>query len=85
MRTIVLFLNIGGLVIGLVAAILMARYPPRVLQITEKGEAPIAFVANPTEEGKRRGTRQQRLSEAAPWLLAVAFGLQLIALLLSSY
>ena len=73
-------LNAAALVIGLIAAILMARYPPRVLQITKGGQEPLTIVKEPTEEAKRVGRRQQRLSVAAPWLLALAFFLQFIAL-----
>ena len=81
MKTAVV-LNVIGLFIGLVAAILMYYCPPRVTQYTENGEPPINFVGNATGEGKRRGTWQLRLSRVAPCLLAVAFLLQLIAALL---
>ncbi len=76
------FLSAAGLLIGLVAAILMACYPPRVMQYTEKGEGHLALVVEATEEGKRWGKRQWWLSKVAPWLLALAFLLQFITLLL---
>jgi hypothetical protein len=55
MKTAVV-LNVIGLFIGLVAAILMYYFPPRVTLYTENGEPPINFVGNATGEGKRRGT-----------------------------
>src|SRR5947208_16296219 len=73
-------LNVAALVIGLFAAILLALYPPRVPQYTEKGEPVIAFTANPTEGGKRWGKYQEWASYAGPGLLCLAFFLQLVAL-----
>jgi hypothetical protein len=70
-----------GLLIGVVAAILMACYPPRIRQYTEKGEGAVSFVANATEEGKRWGKRQQWLSAVAPRLLGLAFLIQFVVVL----
>lgn len=80
--TTTLVLNVAGLFIGLVAAILMYYFPPRVILYTEKGEPHVTWTSNATDEGKRRGKHQSRLSKAAPCLLAIAFILQLIAALL---
>ena len=75
-----ILLNAFALAIGLVAAILMARYPPRVVQIGKDGLVAMTFVSPRSEEQQRIGRRQQRLSELAPWLLALAFLLQFVAL-----
>jgi hypothetical protein len=40
----------------------------------------MTFVSPGSEEQQRIGRRQQRLSELAPWLLALAFLLQFVAL-----
>ena len=77
-------LNVTALVVGLVAAMLLAFYPPRVPQYTEKGEPVISFTANPTEGGKRWGKYQEWASYAGPAFLAVAFLLQLIAVCVGS-
>lgn len=77
-----LVLNVAGLFFGLLAAILMYYFPPRVLLYTEKGEPEITWTGNATDEGKRRGKHQLWLSKAAPCFLATAFLLQLIATLL---
>lgn len=71
-----------GLLLGLVAAVLMYYFPARVIQFTEKGEGQITWVNNSTDEGKRKGRTQIVLSKTAPWLLAMAFLLQLPALML---
>jgi hypothetical protein len=75
-------LSAVGLFIGLVAAILMYYYPPRISLYTEKGEPYGGWVGNPTEKGKVFGWWQVALSKAAPWLLALAFFLQLVAVLM---
>ena len=80
--TMALCLNVTGLLIGLLAAVLMFYYPPRIMLYTEKGEAIITWTSNVTDEGKRQGKRQLWWSKAAPWFLALSFLLQLIALLL---
>ena len=72
--------NVAALCCGLLAAILLALWPPRVPQYTEKGEPVISWTANPTEKGKRWGTYQLWASYAGPALLFLAFLLQLIAL-----
>jgi len=75
----VLALNVTGLFIGLVAAVLMYYFPARITLYTENGEPHITWISNTTDEGKRRGKQQMWLSKAAPWLLATSFLLQLIA------
>jgi hypothetical protein len=74
------YLNTSGFLIGLVAALLMAFFPPRVGRYTKEGAGEITLVSNPTAKGKRWGRVQWWLSVAAPCLLALAFLLQFIAL-----
>ena len=71
--------NATGLCIGMVAAVLMYYFPPRVLLYSDKGEPAINFVSAATESGKRRGKWQSWLSKIAPWILAFGFFLQLVA------
>jgi hypothetical protein len=73
------WLNIAGLVVGMIAALLMFYFPPRIQAYTEKGEGSITFVSIPTEAGKRRGKRQVFLAKAAPIVLGLSFALQLFA------
>jgi hypothetical protein len=77
------WLNVIGLGTNFVAAVLMCFYPPRVAQFTAKGEGFVTFVSGATEEGKRKGVRQQYLSRSAIGLLGLGFFLQLIAAFLS--
>jgi hypothetical protein len=60
----------------------MAFYPPRLPQFTKDGRSILAFLSDPSEEGKRKGPRQWWLSVAAQFILGFAFLLQLIALLI---
>jgi hypothetical protein len=76
-------LNLIGLLVALVAALLMYYFPPRLLQYTEKGEPVINWVANPDEKKKAIGRWQMRASKYAPLLLCLGFLIQLIALLIS--
>jgi hypothetical protein len=46
------WLNIAGLVVGMIAALLMFYFPPRIQAYTEKGEGDITFLSGPTEAGK---------------------------------
>ena len=78
-----LVLNVVGLFIGVAAACLMYYFPPRVTLYTEKGEPNLTWLSKETDEGKRRGKYQKRLSKAAPWILATSFLLQLVAALLT--
>jgi hypothetical protein len=75
-------LNALALGFGLAAAILMAYYPPRVEQHTKDGRTIGSWVSGPTQEGQRLGWYQHYISKLAPWLLALAFFLQFIAILL---
>ena len=77
------FLNVLGLVLTTVAAVLMYYYPPRnITQYTNEGEAQVQWVATATPQGRAKASRQARLSRAAPFLLAAGFVLQLVAALL---
>lgn len=71
-------LNTAALVVGLVAAVLMAVFPPRVRQYTAQGAPIIMSTGKPTR--KWWGRCQQGFSVAAPLLLGLAFLLQLVAL-----
>jgi hypothetical protein len=74
--------NVVALSIGTLAALIMAFYPPRVRVFGAKGEEYGQFVNNPNPKNKGRGKRQVFLSQFGPWLLAIAFLLQLIAIFL---
>ena len=73
------WLNVAGLGLTTVAAMLMYFFPPAVISYTAKGEGAVTFVGNPSEEGKRIGIRQRRYSKAAILLLAIGFALQLVS------
>src|SRR5262245_55155831 len=78
-------LNVAGLLVGLAAAILLAILPPQgVVRYTREGSGFVNWTTGrPTEAGCRRGRQQWWLSTVAgPGLLAVAFVLQLLAVLL---
>jgi hypothetical protein len=77
------WLNVIGLVINTAAAVIVFFYPPVVTQFTAKGEPFITVVANPTEEGKRKGPWQRRLPRFALCLLGIGFLLQLLSALFS--
>jgi hypothetical protein len=70
-------LNVIGLVVGIIAALLMFFYPWRGVSYTAKGEAEVKWLANGAEKNIARGKTQIFLSKAAPWLLALGFMLQL--------
>jgi hypothetical protein len=72
-------LNILGLVLGAIAAFLMAWYPPRVQAYTEDGRQQGSWVGIATEKGKRIGKRQAMLGTAGPYLLGIGFIFQLAA------
>jgi hypothetical protein len=76
-------LNLIGLLLALVAALLMYYFPPRLLQYTEKGEPIVNWFGNPDEKKKTIGRWQMRASKYAPILLSFAFLLQLIGAILS--
>ena len=80
-----LILNLTGLFIGLVAAVLMYYFPPHVTLYTKEGAGHITLTNNITDDGKRKGKIQSYCSTAAPWLLALSFFLQLIAALLPTH
>jgi hypothetical protein len=68
-------LNGAALVIGFVAALLLAFFPPQVQRYTKEGAAQITWTGKMTRWGKL----QWRHSYAGPLLLALAFALQFIA------
>jgi hypothetical protein len=78
------FMNVLGLCIGVIAAVLMYYFPPRVIAYTENGAQVFTWTNEPTPEGKQHAAWQTRVSRAAPWLLALGFVLQLLAALLTS-
>jgi hypothetical protein len=73
------WLNVFGLVLGAIAAFLMAWYPPRVQTYTEDGRTLGVWVGKATEEGKAIGKRQAMLGKIGPRLLGVGFLFQLAA------
>ena len=73
------WLNTGGILLNLVAAILMYFYPPIVQLYTDKGEGAVTFVNSPSEEGRRKGNWHLVLSKAALALLFFGFLLQFVA------
>jgi hypothetical protein len=72
-------LNVAGLSIATLAAVLMGFYPPRARMFGAKGEEYGQWVNNPNPKNVGRGKRQIFLSQSGPWLLAAGFLLQLIA------
>ena len=73
------WLNVFGLVLNTIAAVVILVYPPQVTRYTAKGEGVFTLVGNVTEEGRRIGRLQQWMSRAGLVLLAVGFFCQLIA------
>lgn len=73
------WLNILGLVLGAIAAFLMAWYSPRVQTYTEDGRMQGPWVGKETEEGKAIGKRQALFGRVGPWLLGIGFLFQLAA------
>ena len=72
-------LNLIGLAITTVAALLMWRYPPRVTYFTENGEVKVQWTSNADPAKSKLGVRQVRLSKLALFLLFLGFFLQLSA------
>jgi len=75
------WLNMFGLAVGMVAALLMYYFPPRVQIYTETGSGALTLTNQPTDKGKRVGKRQAFLAKAAPIALTLSFALQLSAAL----
>jgi hypothetical protein len=75
------WLNVVGLVLNTLAAVVMLIYPPQVsVRLhTPKGEAVFTLTGNATEEGRRIGRLQQWMSRAGLALLVAGFLCQLIA------
>ena len=61
------WLNLVGLVLNTIAAVLMVYFPPAVQRLTNEGEAKIPF--------------KQKMAKIGPQLLLAGFGCQLIAAL----
>jgi hypothetical protein len=76
-------LNVIGLVLATIAAVLMSFFPPRVRLYTEKGESFTQWTSDAKEEKRSLGMWQARLSKSGPVLLVVGFVLQLIAAFVS--
>jgi len=72
-------LNVIGLSLGALAAVLMWVFPPRVQLYTDKGEPVVSFIGNATEQGLRRAKWQSMLSKISIPMLVMAFALQLPA------
>ena len=76
-------LNILGLVISTLSALLMYYYPPRdTTQYSDAGEPQFNWVGQKVEGGEAKAQLQRRLSVASPAFLAIGFALQLWAALL---
>lgn len=71
------YLNVLGLLLTTVAALVMWAFPPRMRYYTDKGEPVVTWtdVAYPSQVIK--GRFQARLSKVGPVLLACGFALQL--------
>ena len=72
-------LNVFGLFVGMIAALLMYYFPPRVQAYTEPGAKVFAWSTDPSEEGKRKAKHQMLLANAAPIVLGLSFALQFFA------
>src|SRR5690348_10915336 len=73
-------LNIVGLWLGLVGAILMFYFPPRVRLYNGEGRQIVSWLGDVKTDAAAKGRLQILLSTASPWMLALAFGLQLLSL-----
>ena len=73
-------LQIWALWCGLVAALIMAFFPPSVARYTIEGRGYVDWVGKATAEGETWGLIQWLLSYLGPLLLVVSFLLQLLAL-----
>jgi hypothetical protein len=75
-------LNLLGLIIATLGAVLMYWYPPIISQYTPDGRSIIPFAAEATEASKRLAKWQNIYSKSGPVLLALGFLSQLSALIL---
>lgn len=76
LATVAPHLNVAGLVLTTVAAVLLALYPPRVAQYTQKGERVVqvvTWVSTAQDVTLLRGRVQLWLSRLGPWILALGF------------
>lgn len=72
-------LNVLGLIVSTIAAVIMFYYPPRVRAFTEEGSENISWINNPKPEYAPRGKRQIYFGKVGPGLLGIGFFLQLSA------
>ena len=72
-------LNLFGLFVGMIAALLMYYFPPRVQAYTETGAMAFTWSTDPSEEGKRKAKHQMFLANTAPIVLRLSFVLQFFA------
>ena len=72
-------LNILGLVLGAIAAFLMAWYPPRVQAYTEDGRQQGSWVGIATEKGKKDRQAPSNAWYGWSYLLGIGFIFQLAA------
>ena len=76
-------LNIVGLCFGIIGALLMSFYPPRVTQYTSEGKKVVGWQESSTsEEGVLASKLKMGLSRLGPVLLVLGFASQLGATLL---
>jgi hypothetical protein len=74
------YLNVSGLVLSTIAAVLMYYFPPRgLVQYTDDGQPQVSFVANPVQRGAQVARRQRILSRLSPCLLGLGFVMQLVS------
>jgi len=76
------WLNVAGLTIGFIGALVIGFFPPKVQEYHPDGSpmSGIALESEPTTAGKWWVKWHPRLRRAGPCLLALAFLLQFIAL-----
>ena len=74
-------MNIIGLSLVTLAALIMWIYPPNVAQVTDEGAPLLGFTANPTRESVASARYQKLLRRLGPAFLVAGFGLQLWAAL----
>ena len=77
------WLNVAGLTIGFIGALVIGFFPPKVQEYNPDGSPQDRFLRNsePTRAGKWWVKWYPRLAITGPCLLALAFLLQFIALI----
>ncbi len=81
---VALWLNAAGLTVGFVGALVIGFFPPKVQEYNSDGSPKYRLVleSQPTAWGRFRVKLDPWLSGTGPFLLALAFVLQILALLL---